>query len=160
MQRDTIVGVGLVIAGIAELQWASAFFAQGDTPLALMLFVAGAGTVLAAVGAFFREARSWALWGGLAVAALGHVAYFFSTLGYDAILVAAAALAAVGLVLAAWGARAPGSALARVGLAVAAAGGLAWTVADMMAGSMTFMVGNIFATVGWALAALFTTPGP
>jgi hypothetical protein len=37
---------------------------------------------------------------------------------------------------------------------------LTWTASDLVAGDLTFMVGDIFATVGWALAAIFTTSGP
>lgn len=157
MKRSAVMGGGLLLAGIGELQWAVAFFAGGDSPLALILFAAGAGMILAALGGFFPEARSWALWGGLAVAAVSHAAYFAATLSFPTLLILAAALAAAGLALAAFSARDPQkSALTSLGLVVATLGALVWTLSDWSENNSEFVVGNVFATLGWGVAAWFT----
>lgn len=155
--KNTLLGIGFLIAGVGELQWAVTFYAGGDSPLALLLFAAGAGTILAALAGFFPQSRGWALWGGLAVAAVSHLAYFAATLSFGPLLILAAALAAAGLSLAAWAAKPPTkSGLLSTGLLVATAGAVVWTLSDWSENSTEFMVGNVFATIGWALAAWST----
>src|SRR5439155_13396976 len=98
---------------------------------------------------------------GLAVAAAAHVAYLAASaidfgLNYATV---GAVLAVAGLLAAAWAARGAGDPkILRVGFATAAAAGLAWTVADFVSGSFSFLVGDIFAAIGFATAAWFVAP--
>lgn len=158
-RREAILGTGLLLAAIAEIQWATASLGTLDYVEAVCVFAAGAGLLLVSGGMFFGEGRSWTLLVGLAVAAAAHVAYLAVSsgdFGYGLITVAAG-LAAIGLVIGAWAARGTANVqLLRIGFAVAALGGLTWTIADLMESSFAFMVGNIFSTVGFATAAWFT----
>lgn len=156
MKRETLLGAGLVLAGVAELSWAGIFFARaipGDLTLATVLFVAGAGILLAAGGALVDDIRKWALWSGLALAAIAHAVVLGIVYAEGWPRLIGAALLVAGLAAAAWGARSNPT-YARLGHAAAALGSLAWAFGEM-GGDLMFMTGHIFATVGFALAAVY-----
>lgn len=164
MRKETLLGVGFLIAAIAEIQWATAFLGrQDDRVESFLTFAAGAGCLLAAFGYFLMDEATWPRILGLSVAALAHVGYFGVTLPWDMdnppssyALGAASLLAAVGLAVAASGAMGKGKPQQmRVGLAGAALAGLLWTTYDLVNGDATFMVGNVFATIGFAMAAWY-----
>src|SRR5207244_10190830 len=74
-RREAILGTGLLLAAIGEIQFAVKFQDLGKTIEALCTFAAGAALLLAAGGAFFADARGWSMLVGLVVAAAAHVAY-------------------------------------------------------------------------------------
>lgn len=153
MRREQGFAAALLLAAIAEIQWATRFYAGDGTRLhAVLLFLAACGLLLAAAGSFFKQgAWTWQL--GLAAAAAGHVAYAFVTLHWSPVRVLAALAAGLGLALAAGGAWLRRIDLARYGLFAAALGAAVWVIHDTLQGDMSFMVGNVFAMVGWGLAA-------
>ena len=159
MRREALLGTGVLLSAIAEVQWATTFLGQDDTIQAVCTFVAGAGLLLAAAAFYFPDVASGVLFLGLAAAAAAHVVYFFATLGWGIPLNVAAGLAALGLALAAWAAQRKRSDLLRVGFAGAALAGLVWTMYDLRATDAAFTVGNVFATVGFTTAAIFAVPG-
>src|SRR5438067_4625620 len=133
MRREAILGTGLLLAAVAEIQFAVPFLGSSNTLEAICTFAAGAGILLASVGAFFAEARGWTLTIGLAVAAAAHAAYLAVSsadfgVGPYGILVIASTLVAGGLIGAAWGARSstPDTRLLRVGFGLAALGAAVW----------------------------------
>src|SRR5438309_6352199 len=74
-RREAILGTGLLLAAIAEIQWATTFLGTSNALEAVCTFAAGAGLLLCSGGFFFAEGRGWTLLIGLAVAAAAHVAY-------------------------------------------------------------------------------------
>lgn len=161
MRREAILGTGLLLASIAEIQFAVTFLGSSSAIEAACTFAAGAGLLLASVGAFFAEARGWTLTIGLAVAAAAHVAYLAVSsadfgVGPYGMLVIASTLVAGGLVGAAWGARSgvPDTRLVRVGFALAALGAVVWLLNDVQ-DAQSFIVGDVFAAIGFATAAWF-----
>lgn len=157
MRREPWFAVGLLLAAIAEVQWAATFYSSEDNDMvqAVLLFAAACGFLLAGAGVFFKQG-SWTWQVGLAVAAAAHVGYLGLTYDWGLLLMFSALAAAGGLTVAAVGswlhARED---LVRYGLFAAALGGALWVVADAMSGDMSFMVGNVFAMVGWGVAAGF-----
>lgn len=160
MRKDTLLAVGFIIAAVAELQWATASYKQGDLVAALELFVVGAALLLATSGLLFAQNRAWSVFTGLLIAALGHAAYLITTISLGALLTLAALLAFVGLAVAAWGAREAthDPRMIRWGLAGAVLAGVLWTFLDLRSGDSSFMVGNIFAVIGYATGAFFAGP--
>lgn len=154
MRREPWFAVGLLLAAIAEVQWAATFYGDENVH-AILLFAAACGFLLAAAGVFFAQG-AWTWQVGLAVAAAAHVGYLGLTYGWGPLLLFAALFAAGGLTLAAAGAWMRGREnLVRVGLFAAALGGAVWLVADALSGDLSFMVGNVFAMIGWGVAAGF-----
>ncbi|MFA5861834.1 MAG: hypothetical protein WDA16_09085 [Candidatus Thermoplasmatota archaeon] len=165
MRRDTLLAVGFLLAAIAELQWATTWFKATDARLsttiaAMELFAAGAALLLAAGGLFFAEHRGWALFLGLMVAAVAHAAFVVTTVPLPILHNVAAALAFVGLIVAAWGARESTYTpiVVRGGLAIAAIAGIVWIIAGMQSDDSSFMVGNAFAVIGFGMGAFFAGP--
>jgi hypothetical protein len=155
MRRDALLGLGFLIAAIGEIATAGAEYAAGSPTAALVGFVAGAAFLLVSGGLVFSEQATWALTGGLVVAALAHLVLFALDLHGGALVVTATALAFVGLGLAAFGAwgAALRSGIVRFGIALAALGGLVRLYADATAGASSLLVGDVFFTIGLAAAA-------
>lgn len=154
MRREPWFAVGLLLAAIAEVQWAATFYGDENVH-AVLLFAAACGLLLAAAGVLFGQG-AWTWQAGLAVAAAAHVGYLGLTYAWDWLLVLAAFAAAGGLTLAAAGAWLKGrGSMVRSGLFAAALGGALWTIADTLSGDMSYMVGNVFAMFGWGIAAAF-----
>lgn len=154
MRREPWFAVGLLLAAIAEVQWAATFYGAQNVH-ATLLFGAACGLLLAAAGVLLNQGP-WTWQVGFAAAAAAHVAYLGLTYGYDLVLVLAALAAAAGLTVAAVGAWRTGKGeWVRAGLFAAALGGALWVIADTLSGDMSYMVGNVFAMFGWGIAAAF-----
>ncbi|GEM_PF-4895970 len=164
MRSGLLTAIALALAGVGEVQWAIAFFTHGNQLFdALMTLIAGIGLGIAAFGFYAdAEGRHVAAPVGLAVAAAAQVGYVAAYAGHAALtpvgpITLATLGSALGLVLAAFGARrgAATLTLARAGLAIACVSGILWIVGDASAGEFSFMFGNVMAPLGWGLAALF-----
>ena len=154
MRREPWFAVGLLLAAIAEVQWAATFYGDRNVHAAL-LFAAACGFLLASAGVFFKQGP-WTWQVGLAAGAAAHVGYLALTYGWGPLLLFAALLAAGGLTVAAAGAWLHRKEdLVRYGLFAASLGGALWIVGDTISGDLSFMVGNVFAMFGWGVAAAF-----
>ena len=164
MRTGLLTAVALALAGVGEAQWAIAFFRlPGEVFSALMVLIAAIGLALAAFG-FYADAEGHhaASAIGLAVAAAAHIGYVAAYAAQGNLVdvgpVTLATLgAALGLVVAAYGARRGATTLgvARAGLAIACVAGILWIVGDARNGVKDFMFGNVLVPLGWGLAALF-----
>lgn len=160
-RREAILGTGLLLAAIAEIQFAATFFNSSNELEALCTFAAGAGLMLCAGGMFFAEGRGWTLLVGLAVAAAAHSAYLaVSTIDFGTgLITVASALAAAGLIAGAWAVRESAAIhvrLLQIGFGLASLGGIVWTISDLQSQTYTFVIGDVFFAVGFATAAIFT----
>ena len=164
MKSGLLPAIALALAAVGEVQWALAFSQiSGHLFDALMVLIAGIGLAIAAFG-FYSDAdgRPAATSIGLAVAAAAHLGYIAAYARHDSLanagFVTLATLgSAIGLVIAAYGARKGTATLGvtRAGLAIACVAGILWIVGDAQEQVYRFMFGNVMVPLGWGMAALF-----